>query len=111
MVVPGARVGSALLCGPTSNLAEQEGRYVRRSVAVSVVVAVDELLGRKQYIRVVATGLMCIPPSAPRVEICDHLTPVILERFHLVSPRRRNCACVRVTSMSSEKSRWVARVV
>ena len=81
------------------------------SAAVSIVVAIDKLLGRKQYVHVVATGLMCIPPSAPRVEICDHLTPVILERFHLVSPRRRNCACLRKTSMLSEKSRWVARVL
>ena len=51
------------------------------SAAVSIVVAIDKLLGRKQYVHVVATGLMCIPPSAPRVEICDHLTPVSLEGF------------------------------
>ena len=55
---PGARLGSALLCGPTINLAEQEGRYVRASAAVDVMVAIDKLLRHKQYIHVVATGLM-----------------------------------------------------
>lgn len=63
------------LIGPTINLAEQEGRDVRPSAAASVVVAIDKLLRHKQYVHVVATGLMCNPPSAPRVEICDHLTP------------------------------------
>jgi hypothetical protein len=51
-------------------LAEQEGRYVRPSAAVSVVVAIDKLLRHKQ--------VDVHPTSAPRVEICDHLTPVSL---------------------------------
>jgi hypothetical protein len=84
VVVPGRPTRLRSLCGPTINLAEQEGRYVRPSAAVGVVVAIDKLLGRKQYIHVVATGLMCIPPSAQRVEICDHLTP---SQPGAVSPR------------------------
>jgi hypothetical protein len=106
---PGARVGSALLCGPTSNLAEQEGRYVRASAAVDVMVAIDELLRHKQYIHVVATGLMCIPPSAASRNLRPH--DPSQPGVHLVSPRRRNSPCLRKTSMLSEKSRWAARLL
>ena len=80
------------------------------SAAVGVVVAIDKLLCRKQYIHVVATGLMCIPPSAAS----RNLRPLDPSHSGAVSPRlpaRRNCACLRKTSMSPEKSRWVARVL
>ena len=53
------------------------------SAAVGVVVAIDKLLCRKQYIHVVATGLMCIPPSAAS----RNLRPLDPSHSGAVSPR------------------------
>ena len=80
-LLPGARLGSALLCGPTINLAEHEGRY-RPSAAVGRGgcrrAATPQAVHTRRGDRVDVH-----PTKRTRVGICDHMTPVSLG----VSPR------------------------